>query len=466
MLAVGQLAGVAFGPDVEAQDHRVGRARQVDVVLGDGTDAAANDAQRHLLADVDLEQRVLDGLDRPGHVTLEDEVELGLLPLLEPLEQRLEGGAAPACREGGIALPGLPLLGDLAGHAVLGDDQEVVPGPGDTGEAQHLDRLGGPSLGDVLAALVEHGADAAEGVAGDDRVTNAQGAALDQDGRDRAAALVQAGLDGDALGGDVRVSRELERRIGGQQDRVQELLEVEPVTGRDVDEHRVAAKLLRHQAVLGELAAHLHRVRALLVDLVDCDDDRDVGRLSVVERLDGLRLHPVVSSHDQHRDVGDLGPAGTHGREGLVTGGVDEGDLADAALDGVVHLVRADVLRDTARLALDDVRTADGVQQAGLAVVDVPHDRDDRRPGEQLGLVVVVAAESEAEAVEQLGVLLLGGDDLHLVAQLGAEQLQRLVGAGLRRGDHLAELGEDHLHERAGVGVDAVGEVREGRAAR
>jgi hypothetical protein len=49
---------------------------------------------------------------------------------------------------------------------------------------------------------------------------------------------------------------------------------------------------------------------------------------------------------------------------------------------------------------------------------------------------------------------------------VGAEQLQRLVGAGLGRGHHLAELGEGDLHQRAGVGVDAVGEVGERRAAR
>ena len=43
------------------------------------------------------------------------------------------------------------------------------------------------------------------------------------------------------------------------------------------------------------------------------------------------------------------------------------------------HVVRADVLRDAAGLARDDVRLADVVEQRRLAVVDVTHDRDDRR---------------------------------------------------------------------------------------
>ena len=44
-----------------------------------------------------------------------------------------------------------------------------------------------------------------------------------------------------------------------------------------------------------------------------------------------------------------------------------------------VHVIGADVLRDAAGFALGDARFADGVEQRGLAVVDVAHDRDDRR---------------------------------------------------------------------------------------
>src|SRR6266700_5699129 len=65
-LALGELAGPASRADVEADDHRVGRDGQVHVVLRDRADAAADDAQRHFLADVDLEQRVLQGFHRAG----------------------------------------------------------------------------------------------------------------------------------------------------------------------------------------------------------------------------------------------------------------------------------------------------------------------------------------------------------------------------------------------------------------
>ena len=45
----------------------------------------------------------------------------------------------------------------------------------------------------------------------------------------------------------------------------------------------------------------------------------------------------------------------------------------------VVHLVGADVLGDAAGLARGHLGLADGVEQRGLAVVDVAHDRDHRR---------------------------------------------------------------------------------------
>ena len=48
------------------------------------------------------------------------------------------------------------------------------------------------------------------------------------------------------------------------------------------------------------------------------------------------------------------------------------------------HRVRADVLRDAAGFALGDARLADRVEQRGLAVIDVAHDRDDRRARDEI----------------------------------------------------------------------------------
>src|SRR5439155_26210813 len=93
--------------------------------------------------------------------------------------------------------------------------------------------------------------------------------------------------------------------------------------------------------------------------------------------------------------------ARSHRGERLVTGRVDEGDDSTVARG----LVRADVLRDATGLAGDDVRGADVVKQRGLAVVDVPHHRDDRRARFEERVVVLVLAEERL----QLELLLLPG---------------------------------------------------------
>ena len=72
-------------------------------------------------------------------------------------------------------------------------------------------------------------------------------------------------------------------------------------------------------------------VGARLVDLVDGDDDRDLGRLGVVDRLDRLRHDAVVGGDDEDDDVGHLGAAGAHRGEGLVAGRVEEDDVAALA---------------------------------------------------------------------------------------------------------------------------------------
>ena len=95
----------------------------------------------------------------------------------------------------------------------------------------------------------------------------------------------------------------------------------------------------------------------------------------MVDGFDGLRLDAVVRGDHEHHDVGDADAARPHERERLVTGRVEEGDLAATLLD----LIGADVLRDPAVLAADDVRRTDRVEQRRLPVVDVTHDGHDRR---------------------------------------------------------------------------------------
>jgi hypothetical protein len=75
---------------------------------------------------------------------------------------------------------------------------------------------------------------------------------------------------------------------------------------------RIAAPIFGQQAAVGELLLDALGLGVGLVDLVDGDDDRHLGRLGVVDGFERLRHDAVVGRHHQHDDVGDLGAAGAH----------------------------------------------------------------------------------------------------------------------------------------------------------
>src|SRR5829696_6952724 len=454
-LAVGQVAGGRGGPHREADDDRPGHRGQADVVLGDGPGRLVQHPQPDL-GDLDAPEGVVDGLDRTHHVGLDDQRQLLQLALADPGEQVLQA-RSPAGGDGRLALAGLPGLGDPAGDALVGDRPDLVAGAGRGREADDHDRLGRDGGGDLLAVLVEHGPDPPEGGAGGHRVPDVQGAPADQDGRHRAAALVQMGLDDRALGAPVRVGLEVQLHVGDQQDGLDQGVEALLGLGRHVDELGLAAVLLGHQVVLGELLAHLGRVGVGLVDLVDRHHDRHPGRLGVVDRLHRLGHDPVVGGDHQHGDVGHGRAPGPHGGERLVAGGVDEGH--QAAVGARPDLVGTDVLGDAASLAGDHVGVADGVQQLGLAVVDVAHDGHDRRAGTQILVLVGLGVLPALDLLQGVG--LAGVDDLDVGADLLGEQGDRLVRHGLGGGQHLAHLHE-HADQVAGGLAEAVGQVLDG----
>jgi hypothetical protein len=88
------------------------------------------------------------------------------------------------------------------------------------------------------------------------------------------------------------------------------------------------------------------------------------------------------------------------------------------------------VLRDPAGLRLDDRRLADCVEKRRLAVVDVAHDRDDRRPLLEVGLAVLVDLD--------LFLLVGGALDVDLALDRASDLDHGFVRQRLRDRDHLA----------------------------
>ena len=128
--------------------------------------------------------------------------------------------------------------------------------------------------------------------------------------------------------------------------------------------------------VLQQRLFNQHRVRVGAVAFVDRNDQRHVGGLGVGDGFLGLGHDAVIGSDHQNHHVGNVGAAGTHLGEGGVARGVEEGD--QFATRGL-HLIGADVLSNAPGLAGDHVGLAVEVEDRGLAVIDVAHDRHNRR---------------------------------------------------------------------------------------
>ena len=211
-----------------------------------------------------------------------------------------------------------------------------------------------------------------------------QRAVLHQDLGHVAAPLVQGGLDDGARRVGLRIGLQVEH-LRLNQHLLKQQVDVGALLGGNVLALHLAAPLLHEDVHVGQRSTDLLRIGTRLVYLVDGENHGDTGGLRMVDGLNGLRHDLVIGCNHNDDDVGDAGTPRTHGGEGLMTGGVEEGDGLVAHL----HLIGTDMLRDAARLALDDIGVADVVQQGGLAVVHMTHHGDDGRARHQVLLAVL-----------------------------------------------------------------------------
>ena len=199
-LGLGRPAGGVGDLGVEADDDRVRGGRQHDVVVGDVAGALVQDVEPDLVL-VELLERVGDRAERARHVGLEDDPELLGLAGLDLAVEVLEGGATAALPALGGGR-GLARLDHRAGFLLVARRRAGCRRPAGTSDRPRMTtarRRAG--LGDALARVVLERADAAERLADDDDVADLERAGLDEGGRDRAAALVELGLDDRADGG-------------------------------------------------------------------------------------------------------------------------------------------------------------------------------------------------------------------------------------------------------------------------
>ena len=255
-----------------------------------------------------------------------------------------------------------------------------------------------------------------------------QGAVLDQQGGNGTSGLIQTGLDDGALAPAVGVGLQV-LDLGGEDHHFQQVIQAQAGLGGNGADDGVAAPLLGDQVVLGQLLLDLVRVGGGLIHLVHCHDELDICSLGVVDGLNGLGHDAVVGSHHQNGDIGAHRAAGTHRGKGGVARGIQEGD----GIAVHIHGISADVLGNAAGLTGGDGSLPDGIQQRGLAVVNVAHDNHNGSAGLQLvGGVHMIVND-----------LLLDGDGdflLHLAAHFRSHKLGGIEVDSLVDGGHDAVL--------------------------
>ena len=351
----------------------------------------------------ELLERVAQCLDGAVHVALDNQVqflEFSNRDAASQLFQRYRTLRTNAL----FTLQLLTLHRNVAGFALILEDVEFITGIRSAVKAQdgYGDRWSG--LVDAGPTLVEHGLDLTAELARQNRITDAHGSAFHQQVCYVPAALIQRALDHRTDGTLAWIGFQVEH-FCFQQHLFEELLDVRTILGRNLLALEFAAPLFDQHVHFRQLLADLIGIGFRSVHLVDGDDHGDACCLRVVDGFFRLWHDRVVGRHHNDRDVGDLCTTRTHRRKSFVTRRIEEGHLT-ALWKG--HVVSTNVLGDSTRLTGDDVGIADEVQQGRFPVVNVSHDRNNRRTRRQILFAVLFNFD---------GLLYLSTDEVGFVAE-------------------------------------------------
>ena len=217
-------------------------------------------------------------------------------------------------------LASIALVADRLEHVAC--DRYVVP-------THHEHRGAWRGCLQLRAVLVEHRSDSSRHGARDDGIASLERAPLDDHRRHGATANLELALDDGTDRFCCGIGLEL-LDLGDERYELEQVVDACAVQRRDLGVRHVATELLDDDVVLRQGSPHRVCVCPGQIHLVDCHDDGDTGCLGVVDRLGGLRHHPVVGRHHEDHDVGDIGASSSQRSERLMAWGVDERDLLPA----------------------------------------------------------------------------------------------------------------------------------------
>ena len=119
----------------------------------------------------------------------------------------------------------------------------------------------------------------------------------------------------------------------------------------------------------------MFRICRRFIHFIDGYDNRYAGSFRMVNRFNCLGHNAVVRRYDQNGNVCALCASGTHGSKRLMARRIQEGNLLAAC----IYSISANMLSDTACFTGRYMSLADGIQQGGFAMIDMAHNRNNRR---------------------------------------------------------------------------------------
>ena len=246
----------------------------------------------------------------------------------------------------------------FTGFLLIGHDHEVITRIRRTVQALNLNGHGRADALNLQAKFVGQRTYTAVVQASQNDVAFLQRTVLNQYGGNGATTSVKARLNDNAFSRCRRHCFQL-KHFRNQLNRLQQLFNTVTGLGGNVYKLRITAPLFGNHAVLREFVTNAVKINTNLIDLVHRNDHGYFSRFGVLDRLNGLGHHAVVSSDHQDNHVGCLGTTSTHGGKRRVARGIQEGHATMA----VFNVVGTDMLGDTTRFTGGHFGTANVVQQ-------------------------------------------------------------------------------------------------------
>ena len=199
----------------------------------------------------------------------------------------------------------LAIFGNAARLVAIGHHHKLIASLRQRFHADNFHRSGRRSGLQLCAAIVKHRAHFAVNVADHKIVARVQSSVLHQHGGHRTASAIELGFEHyasrSALGSSLQFAQ-----IGDQANHFHQQIQIRFLLRRNVDEHRLAAPLFRHQAAIGKLFLDAVGQGVRLVDLVHRDNDGNFRGVRVVDGFNRLRHHAVVGGNHQAQQCPSL----------------------------------------------------------------------------------------------------------------------------------------------------------------